>query len=187
VSFEDAVNVILDIEGGYVNDPNDPGGETKFGISKRAYPNLDIANLTIGRAKLIYYRDYWTPIAAVTNEPRLRLLAFDAAVNHGTARALRWLQDHETFAGFLAYRLRFYNRLSTWLRYGRGWMNRIARILDEVSGMQAPSSVDVLVDNRPVVARVVSGFTGQWGPVAYRVRPLANGDGWKLDVRAPVA
>ena len=40
MSFETAVNTTLQYEGGYVNDPNDPGGETNFGISKKAYPNL---------------------------------------------------------------------------------------------------------------------------------------------------
>ncbi|MBI5843910.1 MAG: hypothetical protein HZB23_04475 [Deltaproteobacteria bacterium] len=45
-------------EGGYVNDPADPGGETRFGISRRAYPNEDIKALTRERAAEIYYRDY---------------------------------------------------------------------------------------------------------------------------------
>lgn len=53
--FED----ILKHEGGYVNHPNDPGGETKYGISKRSYPNLDIKNLTKEQAMEIYYNDYW--------------------------------------------------------------------------------------------------------------------------------
>ncbi|KWT77357.1 glycosyl hydrolase 108 family protein [Candidatus Magnetominusculus xianensis] len=54
-----AVRFVLDAEGGYVNDPDDPGGETKYGISKRAYPSLDIKSLTIEDAKRLYRRDYW--------------------------------------------------------------------------------------------------------------------------------
>ena len=50
---------ILKHEGGYVNDPNDLGGETKYGISKRSYPHLDIPKLTEEQAKTIYYYDYW--------------------------------------------------------------------------------------------------------------------------------
>lgn len=50
---------ILKHEGGYVNDPDDAGGETKYGISKRSYPSLDIAKLTKEEAKVIYYYDYW--------------------------------------------------------------------------------------------------------------------------------
>jgi len=57
--FTAAVAVLLAHEGGYVNDSSDPGGETKYGISKRAYPELDIANLTEADATEIYYRDYW--------------------------------------------------------------------------------------------------------------------------------
>ena len=46
MTFEEAVKSVLKHEGGYVNDPKDPGGETNFGISKRAFPDLDIKNLT---------------------------------------------------------------------------------------------------------------------------------------------
>lgn len=57
--FEDAIGMLLTDEGGYVNNPNDAGGETKFGITKRTYPNLDIKNLTVDTAKMIYRRDFW--------------------------------------------------------------------------------------------------------------------------------
>lgn len=53
------MKTIVDIEGGYVNDPDDPGGETKYGISKARYPNYDIKNLTISEAEIIYRRDFW--------------------------------------------------------------------------------------------------------------------------------
>ena len=58
-NFQSAVNELIDSEGGYVNDRDDSGGETKFGISKRSYPHLDIKNLTKNEAKRIYYRDFW--------------------------------------------------------------------------------------------------------------------------------
>ena len=54
-----AIPTVLKNEGGYVWDVNDPGGETKYGISKRAYPDLDIKNLTREKAIEIYYRDFW--------------------------------------------------------------------------------------------------------------------------------
>ncbi len=57
--FRYAVEMVLQHEGGYVNDPSDPGGETKYGISKRSYPHLDIANLTREEAIAIYRRDWW--------------------------------------------------------------------------------------------------------------------------------
>ena len=54
LNFEDAFDRLISHEGGYVNDPLDPGGETKFGISKRSYPTLDIAALTREDARAIY-------------------------------------------------------------------------------------------------------------------------------------
>lgn len=54
-------NRLLVVEGGYVNDPNDPGGETKYGISKRFYPRVDIKNLTKDDAKKIFVKDYFNP------------------------------------------------------------------------------------------------------------------------------
>ena len=57
--FVAAVQGVLLDEGGYVCNPDDPGGATKFGISKRSYPDLDIENLTREEATAIYYRDFW--------------------------------------------------------------------------------------------------------------------------------
>ena len=58
MDFREAIEVILKHEGGYVNDPVDPGGETNMGISKRAYPDLDIKGLTKQSVREIYYKDY---------------------------------------------------------------------------------------------------------------------------------
>lgn len=52
------ISRLIELEGGYVNDPADPGGETKYGISKRSYPHLDIRNLTVEQATEIYQRDW---------------------------------------------------------------------------------------------------------------------------------
>lgn len=93
MAFENAVKIILKHEGGYVNDPDDPGGETAFGICKRSYPDLDIRNLTVEQAKEIYYRDYW--MKAYCHEIRNHQLAihvFDMAVNAGVTAAIRLLQ-----------------------------------------------------------------------------------------------
>jgi len=79
------------LDDGYVNDPHDPGGETKYGISKRAYPNVDIKGLTLDAAINIYYRDYW-PIASSLTFP-LNVCVFDCAVNQGQKRAAKFLLD----------------------------------------------------------------------------------------------
>jgi len=99
--FLRAVEVVLEHEGGYVHDPRDPGGETKYGISKRSYPSLDIASLTREDAIAIYYRDWWQRYkydrlkddAVVT-----KLL--DMAVNMGPATAHRLLQEALVFLGY---------------------------------------------------------------------------------------
>jgi lysozyme family protein len=90
-SFDLAIPIVLAHEGGYSFDPRDPGGETKYGISKRQYPELDIKNLTLEQAKAIYKRDYWQYDALLDQDVATKV--FDAAVNLGTARAVRILQE----------------------------------------------------------------------------------------------
>jgi lysozyme family protein len=64
------ISKTIHIEGGYVNDPDDPGGETNHGISKRAFPNVDIKNLTFEKAIELGYAFYWTPnnLSSYTND-----------------------------------------------------------------------------------------------------------------------
>jgi len=88
-----AVEMVLRHEGGYVYDPADPGGETKYGISKRSYPQLDIRNLTREQAVEIYRRDWWDRYGY----DRIKSLdvaakVFDLAVNMGPAAAHKCLQ-----------------------------------------------------------------------------------------------
>ena len=53
MTFDEAFDTLIGHEGGYSNDPRDPGGETRYGISKRAYPDVNIATLTLEQAKFI--------------------------------------------------------------------------------------------------------------------------------------
>ena len=81
---------------GYVNDPDDTGGETKFGVAKNANPELNIAKLTYAAAKRVYYKKYWlagdcADIASFA--PKLAMMHFDGCVNHGNGRAARMLQE----------------------------------------------------------------------------------------------
>lgn len=89
-SFDAAIREVLEHEGGYVNHPTDPGGETKYGISKRTYPEEDIANLTLERAKAIYERDFWQYSAVLDQRVATKLL--DMAVNMGPSRAHKIVQ-----------------------------------------------------------------------------------------------
>lgn len=91
--FSRCIKVILRNEGGYVNHPNDPGGETNFGIAKKFYPEEDIKNMTKERATYLYYKDYWTPmnLKGLQNE-ELVLQVFDFGVNAGIKTSIRMLQ-----------------------------------------------------------------------------------------------
>src|SRR5574343_142624 len=91
--FYDSLKFTLSWEGDYVNDPDDPGGETKWGISKRFHPDEDIPNLTADRAAEIYYDEYWVPSGASELPLPLCALVFDTAVLLGVSRATRWLSE----------------------------------------------------------------------------------------------
>ena len=149
-TFDRCFEITVGHEGGYTNDPADPGGETNFGISKASYPDVDIANLTLDQAKAIYFRDYWTPVHGDDLPPPLALLVFDAAVNNGLSPARRWLQlslnvavDGQigpiTLAAardrgiaacpeYLAQRIVFMASLPTWRDFGLGWSRRLAEL-----------------------------------------------------------
>ena len=94
-----AIEFVLDAEGGYGNDPNDKGGETNFGISKRRYPNEDIKNLTKERASELYKKDFWEKCACDQLPSPLAIAVFDAAVNQGETGAGRMLQIALQFTG----------------------------------------------------------------------------------------
>ena len=93
--FKLALTFSLRWEGGdkYTNDPVDPGGETKYGISKRAYPDVDIKSLTLAEAEQIYYNDYWLKAGCDTMDKDLAIVVFDAAVNCGVGRTKSWLAE----------------------------------------------------------------------------------------------
>lgn len=78
------------LDDGYVNNPNDPGGETKYGISKRAYPSLNIRDLTLSDAISLYRKDYW--YTAKNLSWPLNVCVFDCAVNQGTRTAQQYLK-----------------------------------------------------------------------------------------------
>lgn len=155
MNFDEAFNRLIGHEGGYVNHPADPGGETKFGISKRSYPDVDIASLTLEQAKALYRRDFWEPLGDA--HPAVKFQAFDFAVNSGMQTAIRKLQlaigvaddGHwgprsaaalaamdvsDVLMRYAAERLDFMRKLSTWPTFGSGWAGRIANDLRFAAG-----------------------------------------------------
>lgn len=152
--FEKAISFVLAHEGGYVNHPEDPGEETNFGISKRAYRSLDIKALTIERAKEIYKKDYWEKAHCDELAWPLNLAMLDFAVNSGASSALKLLQKvagvkvdgrfgPKTFAAINMYepkelakrlvltRVDFLLNINNPSFY-RGWMRRTHELMYEI-------------------------------------------------------
>ena len=162
IDFDKAFDRLIGHEGGYTNNPADDGNwtggkqgrgilqGTKYGIAASSYPYLTIKDLTVEKAKEIYYRDYWQLIGKA--HPAIKFQLFDAAVNHGHGNAIRMLQkavgvtddgwwgsnsqaaldkeDHnDILMRFLGYRLKFWASLTKFTEFGRGWTIRGAENL----------------------------------------------------------
>lgn len=163
-TFDSAIGEVLRAEGGFVDDPVDRGGATKYGISQKAYPKLDIANLTEAQARELYKRDYWDKIDADALPESLREVAFDAAVNQGvgwTRKALK--KAGGDAAEFLRLREARYREIvandPSQAKFLDGWMNRIERFrgaADDVRVVVAEADAPVIPDLTPLdAARVV--------------------------------
>lgn len=151
--FDRCFEVLIGHEGGYVDHARDPGGRTKYGISQRSYPKEDIRAMTLDRAKEIYRADFWDKCRCDDLPPPLALIVFDAAVNCGPARSVRWLQKavgakadgafgpgtlaavkakHDRVAAVcaeaLAARFMYQAALPTWDVFGLGWARRIVSL-----------------------------------------------------------
>lgn len=147
--FDIAFGRLMRHEGGFSDHSADPGRATKYGISQRSYPDVDIAGLTIDMSREIYRRDFWAPVQRLMLPPALTYQMFDASVNSGLINAVRMLQratgvtDDGKFGPktdaavqavqesillpiFLSERLKFMTRLPTWGDFGKGWAVRIA-------------------------------------------------------------
>ncbi|MFZ7175248.1 glycoside hydrolase family 108 protein [[Pasteurella] aerogenes] len=151
--FSQLFDRVIGHEGGYVNDPKDPGGETNWGITKRtALENGYIGamrDLSREEAKSIYYHAFWLRYQCESMPPALAFQFFDGCINHGFGNACRMLQRavgvlddgiignrtlnaieemdiNDILLKFNAQRLRFYTKLKNFNTYGRGWVNRIA-------------------------------------------------------------
>lgn len=88
----------ISLEGGatYTEDPADPGGGTRFGISKMANPDVDVKNLTLEEAVQIYKVRYWNPLHLDQYQlKQFRWKVFDIAVNQGVATASAFMQNLE--------------------------------------------------------------------------------------------
>lgn len=149
LSFDEIFTRLMLHEGGYVNNPKDPGLATKYGISKRSYPQVNIEELTQEAAKAIYYRDFWTPLNGDKLFDGVGFQLFDMAVNSGIGNAIRTYQkalgvvddghfgpaslaaasamsESDQIMRIVAERLKFMVKCSAWNTFSKGWVNRMA-------------------------------------------------------------
>jgi lysozyme family protein len=149
MNFNDLIDYIIDAhEGGLVDHKDDPGGLTKYGISQRAFPELDIRGLTKEQAKEIYRLHYWQKIRGEELPGQLKLITLDAAINQGvdraakllqkacgvkvdgiigpkTLEALKTTQSMFVLSKYAELRLLHYQGLPTWGVFGKGWSRRL--------------------------------------------------------------
>lgn len=154
MTFDDAFAAVVGIEGHDTNDPNDPGGYTRFGIAQASHPGVDVPNLTIDQAKAIYQAGYWAPAGCNFAPDPLKGPLFAAAVNQGVGTAVRIIQHalgvdvdgvmgpqtcaalsnadpHDITARFTAKQIVNYTQDAGWPHYGEGWAYRVALILSK--------------------------------------------------------
>lgn len=150
-NFELAFKFTVTQEGGYVNDTNDLGGETKYGISKRSYPYIDIKKLTLEDAKKIYFEDFWVEAACHLMPIGFGLSVFDMAVNSGVEKAIKTLQvvlevdvdgvvgpqtldamDPSKMLLFNVFRILNFTNLIGFKRFGKGWITRVVELISYI-------------------------------------------------------
>ena len=163
--FSEALEVILHHEGGYVNHPKDPGGETNLGVTKRVYEDFggtkDMKELTKEDVEPIYKKNYWDRVKGDNLPEGLDLCIFDFAVNAGPGRAAKFLQKligvtqdggigpqtlgalqsaigedvrtqtREMIEKYQNERHNYYQSLSTFETFGRGWTRRVDEVTEK--------------------------------------------------------
>lgn len=161
-NYDKCLELILHHEGGYVNHPKDPGGETNLGVTKRVYEEWggtkDMVDLTVEDVAPIYEKNYWGRTKCDDLPSGLDLCVFDFAVNAGPGRAAKYLQEMigttvdggigpntlralgnyiesegtaAAIQNYQAKRQEYYESLSTFETFGRGWTRRVDETTEE--------------------------------------------------------
>ena len=156
VNYDKCLETILHHEGGYVNHPKDPGGETNLGVTKKVYQEhggtKDMKDLLVEDVAPIYKKGYWDKMKCDDIPSGLDLCLFDFGVNAGPGRAAKFLQqmigttvdggigpntlakleeyirengEHEAVNKYQEMRQKYYEQLSTFDTFGKGWTRRV--------------------------------------------------------------
>jgi lysozyme family protein len=168
--FEDFIERVLQHEGRYSRHPDDPGGETMWGVTQRTAREAgyrgNMRYLLRDEAKEIYRKAYWNRIQGDRLNPVVAFQVFDGAVNSGVSRSVRWMQeilgiDDDGIVGpitleaaskfdplelavlYNSTRLHFLAGLPHWGSFGGGWARRIAANLKHASQDYAAYQITV--------------------------------------------
>jgi lysozyme family protein len=140
-NFENCLKITLFYEGGFVNNPKDPGGATNKGITlqtlshefRRKATITELINISQQTLRDIYKLKYWNLIDGDFLPKGVDMLVFDISVNMGIGRATQFLfkakmqapNDVKKQIEILHnLRMGFWKGLATWVYFGKGWSNR---------------------------------------------------------------
>jgi lysozyme family protein len=140
-NFQRSLAVTLQYEGGWSDNPADPGGATMKGVTLGKYrehfpgaTKADLRAISDQNLRAIYRQDFWVPINGDSLASGVDLATFDASVNSGIRRGKQWLNaslggsNADTVKRICAKRLGFMQSLRIWRNFGRGWAKRVAAI-----------------------------------------------------------
>jgi len=153
-NFQECLDLVLKSEGGWVNNPADPGGETNLGVTKRVWEEYvghavkTMKNLTKDDVAPMYELKYWRPCYCEVLPRGLDFVVFSMGVNAGPGRSVKLLQQSigcvpdgvigprtrelisasnsaNLIAKFSETRREYYRSLKTFPIFGRGWLSRV--------------------------------------------------------------
>jgi lysozyme family protein len=168
-NFEDSLARVLKDEGGYTNDPQDPGGPTNYGITIKDYQLYinpkgtanDVRRMNINDAKKIYKTKYWDALSCDNLASGVDYTCFDYGVNSGIGRPQKCLKRFSSLSGVKLInaindeRTSFLQSLHTFPRFGKGWMRRVAGVRSH--------SIDLATKQNNVAGPAASTITATLG------------------------
>jgi len=164
--WQKSFELMLKSEGGFVNNPSDPGGMTNLGVTKATWENWvgrqsnesEMRSLTADKVEPLYRKKYWDAVRGDELKSGISYLCFDLAVNAGVGRSIKTLQSAvgvpadggfgpitmnavqsidpvQLIERFSQIKEDFYKSLSTFNVFGKGWLNRVAKVKAEALTM----------------------------------------------------
>lgn len=186
--FQECLAITLVHEGGWADHPSDPGGATMKGVTIAVYRNYkgrevtknELRNIPDNELEDIYRKGYWDKVKADQLPAGLDLVAFDAAVNSGPVRSVKWLQIglgvtpdgaigpntlraanacnvHAAIDLCLDARLNFLKNLRTWPVFGRGWARRVEEVRQQAHA-RVGASEPVRQTNTPSLFSIITNI-----------------------------